>query len=76
MCCFISDAINVLKEIQERHVTTDKNTQRSFVNMLNALARKGDVDGVNTLHENIVMRGLATPTTMLCNPLVLVHIHR
>ncbi|KAM9316834.1 leucine-rich PPR motif-containing protein, mitochondrial [Gastrophryne carolinensis] len=72
----IEDAINVLKEMQERDVAVNDSTTRSYFYILNTLALKGDVDSVYRLHEHIVMLGLAKPTANICSPLVMVHIER
>lgn len=72
----IEDAINILKEMQERDVAVDDFSNRLFVQILNTLAIKGDVDSVNRLHEHIVMLGLAKPSSNICSPLVMVHMQQ
>ncbi|XP_040207473.1 leucine-rich PPR motif-containing protein, mitochondrial [Rana temporaria] len=72
----IEDAINILKEMQERDVAVDEYASRLFVQILNTLAMNGDVDGVNRLHEHLVILGLAKPTSTLCSSLVMVHLQQ
>lgn len=62
--------------MQERDVPVDEYTNRLFVQILNTLAMKGDIDGVNRLHEHLVILGLAKPTSTLCSSLVMVHLQQ
>ncbi|KAM5165247.1 leucine-rich PPR motif-containing protein, mitochondrial [Mantella aurantiaca] len=73
---FVEDAINVLTEMQQKNVAIDNITDEMYPNLLDGIARKGDVAGVHRLFQHIMMCGLAKPTSRLCSPLVKVHLNR
>lgn len=76
LCCFIVDAINILKEMKEKDVPIKDTTATSFFHILNGAALRGEVETVSRLHESIVALGLAKPTGNLCSPLVTVHLEK
>lgn len=75
LCCFIVDAINVLREMKEKDVPISERVVASFFRLLNAAAIRGEVETVNRLHETIVNLGLAE-TAALYSPLITVHLEK
>ncbi|XP_056424102.1 leucine-rich PPR motif-containing protein, mitochondrial [Hyla sarda] len=72
----IQDAINILKEMQEKDVPVNESTTDYFFHILNNLALKGDIEGLNLVHEYSVMMGLINPNGRICAPLVMVHLKK
>ncbi|XP_077138500.1 leucine-rich PPR motif-containing protein, mitochondrial [Ranitomeya variabilis] len=72
----IEDAINILKEMQEKDVPMNEASTDLFFHILNNMALKGDAQAVNLVHEYGVMLGLLNPNSRMCAPLVMVHLRK
>ncbi|XP_075719344.1 leucine-rich PPR motif-containing protein, mitochondrial [Rhinoderma darwinii] len=72
----IEDAINILKEMQEKDVPVNESTADFFFHILNNLALRGEAQAVNMIHEYSVMMGLINPNGRMCAPLVMVHLKK
>ncbi|XP_044519217.1 leucine-rich PPR motif-containing protein, mitochondrial [Gracilinanus agilis] len=70
----LQDAINILKEIKEKNVLLKD--RYAFFHILNEAALLGEVETVKQLHETIMTLGLAKPSTILCSPLVTLHLEK
>ncbi|NWZ38745.1 LPPRC protein, partial [Brachypodius atriceps] len=71
----LEDAINILTEMKEKDVPISGRTVASFLRILNAAARRGDVERVNQLHDTIANLGLVR-TAALHAPLITVHLEK
>ncbi|NXU46695.1 LPPRC protein, partial [Drymodes brunneopygia] len=69
----IEDAINILTEMKEKDVPISGRTVASFLRILNAAAKRGEVETVNRLHETIANLGLVK-TAAIHAPLITVHL--
>ncbi|KAM8945431.1 leucine-rich PPR motif-containing protein, mitochondrial [Pelodytes ibericus] len=73
---YLTDAINILKEMKEKDVQGTETANFAFFHIINACSIAEDVKAVNQLHECIVSLRLAQPTANLCSPLVSVHLRK
>ncbi|NWT81930.1 LPPRC protein, partial [Lanius ludovicianus] len=71
----LEDAINILTEMKEKDVPISGRTVASFLRILNAAAKRGEVETVNRLHETIANLGLVR-TAALHSPLITVHLEK
>ncbi|KAM4042720.1 leucine-rich PPR motif-containing protein, mitochondrial [Anomaloglossus baeobatrachus] len=72
----IEDAINILKEMQEKDVPMNEADTDYFFHILNNMALKGEAQAVNVFHEYAVMLGLVNPNSRMCGPLVMIHLRK
>lgn len=72
----IEDAINILKEMYERHVVVDSDSRRKLFLVLNNLAANGNLDAVKQIFNHIMLLKLADPSQDFCSSLVKVHLAR
>ncbi|XP_044145168.1 leucine-rich PPR motif-containing protein, mitochondrial [Bufo gargarizans] len=72
----IEDAINILKEMQEKDVPMNEAATDYYFHILNNMALKGDAQALNLFHEYSVMMGLINPNGRMCAPLVMVHLKK
>ncbi|NWR50451.1 LPPRC protein, partial [Regulus satrapa] len=71
----LEDAINILTEMKEKDVPISGRTVASFLRILNAAARRGEVETVHRLHETIANLGLVR-TAAIHAPLITVHLEK